>query len=152
MFPKHFFFSFSAYRKLLLTWGKVKVKQQNMINVVGSNYQAVSYHLDSSYTHLTVTCQEVERQKIIYQDQYERSLDLNHFIQKIENFFFYLGFLSRTFTIRRTQVDSRDNKSSSLSPLYLFHALHRLLDINRVIIVESSPLHIASSRARAGNL
>ena len=108
-----------------------------MINVVGSNYQAVSYHLDSSYTHLTVTCQEVERQKIIYQDQYERSLDLNHFIQKIENFFFYLGFLSRTFTIRRTQVDRRDNKSSSLSPLYLFHALHRLLDINRVIIVES---------------
>ena len=98
-----------------------------MINVVGSNYQAVSYHLDSSYTHLTVTCQEVERQKIIYQDQYERSLDLNHFIQKIENFFFYLGFLSRTFTIRRTQVDRRDNKSSSLSPLYLFHALHRLL-------------------------
>ena len=34
----------------------------------------------------------------------------------------------------------------SLIPLYHFHPLHRHLDINRAIIVESSPLQIASSR------
>ena len=42
----------------------------------------------------------------------------------IKEFFFYLGFLSRTFTI------------------------HRCLDINRVITAGSSPLYITSSRTR----
>ena len=40
----------------------------------------------------------------------------------------------------------------SLTPLYHFHPPHRHLDISRAIIAESSPLHIASSRARTGNL
>ena len=38
-----------------------------------------------------------------------------------------------------------------LTPLYHFHPLHRHLDIRRVIIAESSPLHIASSRTRTEN-
>ena len=40
----------------------------------------------------------------------------------------------------------------SLTPLYYFHPLHRHLDISRVIAAESSPLHIASSWTRTGNL
>ena len=40
----------------------------------------------------------------------------------------------------------------SLTPHYHFHLLHRHLDISRAITAESSPLHIASSRTRTGNL
>ena len=40
----------------------------------------------------------------------------------------------------------------SLSPLYHFHLLHRHLHISRAITAEGSPLHIASSRTRTGNL
>ena len=40
----------------------------------------------------------------------------------------------------------------SLTPHYHFHLLHRHLDISRAITAESSPLHIACSRARTGNL
>ena len=39
-----------------------------------------------------------------------------------------------------------------LTPLYHFHPLHRPLDINRVIAADSSPLPIASSWTRAGQL
>ena len=40
----------------------------------------------------------------------------------------------------------------SLTPLYHFYPLHRNLEISRAIAAESSPLHIASSRIRTGNL
>ena len=40
----------------------------------------------------------------------------------------------------------------SLTPHYHFHLLHRQLDIRRAITAESSPLYIASSRTRPGNL
>ena len=39
-----------------------------------------------------------------------------------------------------------------LTPLYHFHPLHRHLDISRAITAESSPVHIAGSRTRTGNL
>ena len=39
-----------------------------------------------------------------------------------------------------------------LTPHYHFHPVHRQLDISRTITAESSPLHIASSRTRTGNL
>ena len=39
-----------------------------------------------------------------------------------------------------------------LTPLYHFHPLHRHLDISRAITAKSSPLHIAGSRTRTGNL
>ena len=39
-----------------------------------------------------------------------------------------------------------------LTPLYHFHSLQRHLNISRAITAESSPLHIASSRTRTGNL
>ena len=39
-----------------------------------------------------------------------------------------------------------------LTPLYHFHPIHRHLDINQEIAAERSPLHIASSRTRSGNV
>ena len=63
--------------------------------------------------------------------------------------FFYLGFLSRTLTIKGLQGKRVDN---SLTPHYHFHPLHRHLDTSRVITAESSSLHIASSQTQTGNL
>ena len=40
----------------------------------------------------------------------------------------------------------------SLTPLYHFQTLQKHLDISRLITAESSPLHIASTRTRTGNL
>ena len=65
-----------------------------------------------------------------------------HLIKGYKDFFFYLGFLSQTLTNHRT---AEEGEAISLSP-------HRHLDISRAIIAESSPLHIASSRTRTGNL
>ena len=42
------------------------------------------------------------------------------------NFFFYQGFLSRTFTIHRT---AGERGGYSFTPLYRFYPLHRHLDI-----------------------
>ena len=43
-------------------------------------------------------------------------------------------------------------ESISLTPQYHFYPVHRYLDISRAINAESSPLHIASSWTRTGNL
>ena len=56
-----------------------------------------------------------------------------------EEFFFYLGFLSRTFTIFTEQQWKEEG--ICLTPLYQFHQLQRRLDISRVITSGSSPLH-----------
>ena len=53
-------------------------------------------------------------------------------------FFFYLGFLSRTFTNHRT---AGKGEGISLTPHYHFHPLHRRLDISRAITAGSSPAH-----------
>ena len=52
-------------------------------------------------------------------------------------FFFYLGFVSRTFTNHRT---AGEGGGISLTPHYDFHPLNRHLDISRAITAESSPL------------
>ena len=46
----------------------------------------------------------------------------------------------------------RKGEGIPLTPHCNFHWLHRHLDISRAITAESSPLHIASSRTRTGNL
>ena len=43
-------------------------------------------------------------------------------------------------------------ESSSLTPHYHFHPLHRHSDVSRAITARSSPLRIASSWNRTGNL
>ena len=57
-------------------------------------------------------------------------------------YFFYLGFLSRKFTIYRTAGEGRSYFFKSSLPL---PPLHRHLDISRGITAESSPLHIMLS-------
>ena len=64
-------------------------------------------------------------------------------------FFFYLGFLSWTFTIHRT---AGEGGGYLFDFPYHFHPLHRHLDISGAITAESSPLHIASSWTWTGNL
>ena len=56
-------------------------------------------------------------------------------------FFFYLGFLSQQFT---TIGLTGKEKGIYLTPHYHFNPLHRYLDISQAVIVDSSPLHIAS--------
>ena len=68
--------------------------------------------------------------------------------KSVLNFFFYLGFLSRTFTIHGT---AGKGGGYLFPPLYYFHPLHRHLDVRRPITAESAPLHIASSPTRTEN-
>ena len=68
-------------------------------------------------------------------------------------FFFVCFFFLFSFTnIRESQGLQGKREGVSLTSHYHFYPLHRHLDISRVITAESSPLHIASSRARTGNL
>ena len=64
------------------------------------------------------------------------------------NFFFYLGFLSRIFTIHGTAREGGGYLFNSSLPL---PPVSRHLHISRTISAESSSLHIASSRDRTGN-
>ena len=64
-------------------------------------------------------------------------------------FFFYLGFLSRAFTNHRTTREGGGYFFNSSLPL---PPASQTLDISWAITAESSPLHIASSRARTRNL
>ena len=64
--------------------------------------------------------------------------------------FFYLGFLSRTFTIHGTVGEGRGYFFKSPLPLLL--ASQTLLDISWAIAADSLPLHIASSRTQTRNL
>ena len=52
--------------------------------------------------------------------------------------FFYLGFLSETFTGQQSK-----GEAISLTPLYHFYPLHRHLEVNQEITAESSPHDIA---------
>ena len=59
-----------------------------------------------------------------------------------------------TFFHEHSRITGLQGKGEdiSLTPHYHFHPFHRHLDISRAITAESSPLHIASSRTRTGNL
>ena len=64
--------------------------------------------------------------------------------------YFYLGFFSRLFKIHWITGEGRGYLFNSSSVPH--KPVHRHLDISRVIIAKSSPLHIARSRTRTGNL
>ena len=63
--------------------------------------------------------------------------------------FFYLDFLSRTFTILRA---AREGEAISLTPFYHFQSLHRHLDINQTITSGGLLLHKIRSQNQTGNL
>ena len=61
----------------------------------------------------------------------------------------YIFFL---FGFSFTHINDSQGNRGMGNPLYYFHPLHGHLDISRMIAADSSPLHIASSRTRTGNL
>ena len=67
---------------------------------------------------------------------------IGQFLNSSCSFFFYLGFHSRKFTIHRTAGEGGD---------FLFNSSLPLLPALQTT-AGSSPLHIASSRTRNGNL
>ena len=54
--------------------------------------------------------------------------------------------------LRVAGLQRKEGGGISLTPHYYFHQLYRHFDVSRAIASESSPLHIASSRTRTGNL
>ena len=68
------------------------------------------------------------------------------------NFFFFFSIW--VFFHEHSRFTGQQGKGEGiyLTPLYHFHPLHRHLDISRAIAAESSPLQIAGSRTRTGNL
>ena len=64
-------------------------------------------------------------------------------------FFFYLGFLSWSFTNHRT---AGEGGGHFFTLHHHFHPLHRQLNISRATTAGRPPLHIGSSRIRTGNL
>ena len=59
---------------------------------------------------------------------------------EVFSFFFYLSFLSRTFTNHSTAGEG--GGGTPLTPHYHFHRPHRHLGTSQRITAESSPLHI----------
>ena len=64
---------------------------------------------------------------------------------------FIYNFKTLSF-LSRFKGQRGDGECISLTALYRFHPLHRHLDISRTITAQISPLQIASSRTRTGNL
>ena len=79
---------------------------------------------------------------------------IQHEFEGTGSFFFFFFFSIWVFFHDHSRITGLQGKgeSISLTPHYHFHPLHRHLDISRAITAESSPLHIASSRTRTGNL
>ena len=69
-------------------------------------------------------------------------------------FFLFFFFSIWVFFHEHSRFTGQQGKGEGiyLTPLYHFHPLHRDLDISRAMTAESSPLHIAGSRTRTGNL
>ena len=80
-----------------------------------------------------------------------KSLLLNSMGKYIYIYFFFSIWV---FFHEHSRFTGQQGKGEGiyLTPLYHFHPLHRHLDISRAITAESSPLRIAGSRTRTGNL
>ena len=81
----------------------------------------------------------------LHENVYSKKRFKNHLKKKYHNIFFFFHEHS-WFTGQQGK-----GEVISLIPLYYFHLLHRHLD-SQAITAESSPLHIATSRTRIGNL
>ena len=112
-------------------------------NLIYTKYQEKYPKNDNGWQK--VNSNDVSKQKCHFSGIFQISgiANLQHliffsFVNDLLMVFFCLGFLSQIFTIHRALPPA------SLPPRYL--------DISRAITAESSPLHIASSRARTGKL
>ena len=73
-------------------------------------------------------------------------------INVMKNIFFFFAIWVSFHEHSRITGQQGKGKDISLTHHYHFHPLHRHLDINGVITIEDSPLHVASSRAQTGIL
>ena len=81
---------------------------------------------------------------------YAHATSSSRFVFVFDVFFFSMW----VFFHEHSRITGLQGKGEgiSLTPQYHSPPLHRHLDISRAITPESSPLHIASSRTRTGNL
>ena len=79
------------------------------------------------------------------------ALRSKNLLDKYDFFFFFPIWV---FFHEHSRFTGQQGKGEGiyLTPLYHFHPLHRHLDISQVITAKSSPLHIAGSPTRTGNL
>ena len=91
-------------------------------------------------------------QKYIGKSKLGFANDTNIYVSQNLTFFFFFSIW--VFFHEHSQFTGQQGKGEGiyLTPLYHFHPLHRHLDISRAITAESSPLHIAGSRTRTGNI
>ena len=68
--------------------------------------------------------------------------------------YIYIFFSIRVFFHEHSRFTGQQGKGEGiyLTPLSHFHPLRRHIDISRAITAESSPMHIAGSSTRTGNL
>ena len=101
---------------------------------------------------------ELKKYQKKYNDQNTKMIEIknelnkkNKNINKLRNNIF---FPMLVFFHEHSRITGLQGKGEGISliPHYHFHPLHRHLDISRAITAESSPLDIASSRTRTGNL
>ena len=94
------------------------------------------------------------RFEIFLQPPSQRIFSLIRGRQKKKESWIFFFFSIWVFFHEHSQFTGQQGKWEGiyLTPLYHFHPLQRHLDISREISAESSPLHIASSRTRTGNL
>ena len=78
----------------------------------------------------------------------KKCIEYHHY--KLRNIFFSIWGLFHEYS-RITGLQGM-GEGIPLTPHYHLHSLHRHSDISRAITAESSPLRIASSRTRFGNL
>ena len=136
-------------RYLLLQVKKIsKTKQHKEKKFITVAKKHICRFCNLSYFNLHHLCIIVLNLIILEQNYMNYLLLLCHFLNVL-TFLFYLVFFHEHSRITGLQGKG---ESISLTPHYHFHPLHKHLDISRVITTESSPLHIANSRSRAGNL
>ena len=74
------------------------------------------------------------------------------FLLFLWDFFVFFSIWVFFHKLSRITVLQGKGEDISLTPHYHFHPLHRHLDVSRMIIAESSPPYIASSRTWTGDL
>ena len=132
----------------------LKNKLQQKEYVINENERGLSfnggffYYMDQSY--LVYDCKMRSFNFTTSKISTWKSTGIFNRFSNSKLFFFSMW----VFFHERSRITGLQGKGEgiSLTPHYHFHPLHRHLDISRAITAESSPLHIAISRTRTGNL
>ena len=110
----------------------------------------VLFHKHSRFTGQQVKGEGIYLTALYHFHPLHRNLNISRSSVKYQFFFLSIGVFFHEHSLFTGQQEK--GEGIYLTPLYHLHPLHRHLDMSRSITVESSPLHIASSRTRTGNL